>query len=93
MRKRLDTINERPVLSYGFLTDKFTRPLLISNGIRLLRKDVKNLNDKDTLNEMLTFIKTSSGRIEAASGCHDDLVMALLIALYVREDYIEKEEM
>ncbi len=92
MRKRLDTINEKPVFSYGFLTDKFTRPLLISNGIRLLRKDVSFLNDKDTLNEMLTFIKTSSGRIEAANGCHDDLVMSLLIALYVREDYIEKEE-
>ncbi len=92
MRKRLDTITQKPVLSYGFITDKFTRPLIIANGIRLLRKSVSGINDKDTLNEMLNFIKNEQGRIEAAKGVHDDLVMALLIALYVREDYIEREE-
>jgi len=43
------------------------------------------LKDSDTLTEMLTFVRNSSGRAEAKAGAHDDLVMALAIAHRIRE--------
>ena len=42
------------------------------------------INDKETLEEMLTFVRNEKGRPEAQDGAHDDLVMALAIAYYIR---------
>ena len=33
---------------------------------------------------MLVFVRNEKGRPEAQEGCHDDLVMALAIAYYIR---------
>ena len=43
---------------------------------------------------MLSFVKNSHGRAEAEYGTHDDLVMALAIAVYVlpEAEQAEKEE-
>ena len=35
--------------------------------------------DKLTLKELLTFVKNEKGRPEAQQGCHDDLVMGLVV--------------
>lgn len=43
------------------------------------------INDKTTLREMLSFIVTESGKMEAESGTHDDCVMSLAIANHVHE--------
>ena len=45
-------------------------------------------NDKETLEEMLKFIKNmdKKGRPEAEAGYHDDLVMALAISFYIRTE-------
>lgn len=40
--------------------------------------------DYDTLGEMLTFIYNEHRRPEAMQGEHDDLIMALAIAHYIR---------
>ena len=45
---------------------------------------ILNFNDKETLEEMLVFVRNEKGRPEAQEGCHDDLVMALAIAYYIR---------
>ena len=53
------------------------------------------IEDKDTLEEMLTFIKNEKGRPEAQQGYHDDLIMGLAIAFYIRTQQsmqLEKEE-
>ena len=44
---------------------------------------------------MLTFVRNEKGRAEAKNGAHDDLVMAVAIAYYIRTQQtteIEKEE-
>ena len=66
------------------------KPLLIEAGpgsgkTRVIIERVKFLiNDKETLEEMLVFVRNEKGRPEAQEGCHDDLVMALAIAFYIR---------
>jgi hypothetical protein len=52
--------------------------------VRIVRESVDLINDPDTLKEMLTFIKNERGRPEAQQGEHDDHVMALAIAYYIR---------
>ena len=49
-----------------------------------MREHPEWLNDRDTLNEMLTFVRNENGRPEAQEGAHDDCVMSLAIAYYVK---------
>jgi hypothetical protein len=44
--------------------------------------DELEIHDKVTLREMLTYIETETGGMEAEAGCHDDCVMSLAIANY-----------
>ena len=50
----------------------------------IVNDHIELINDKETLEEMLVFIRNEKGRPEAQEGCHDDLVMALAIAYYIR---------
>jgi len=70
--------------AFGFRTDRITRPVIISELIRVLRENIRLVNDEDTLLEMLTFVRNEKLRPEAEPGAHDDCVMALAIAHYVR---------
>ena len=50
------------------------------------------INDKDTLEELLTIIRNEKGRVEAPEGGHDDQMMGLAIAHEVREQVVFIEE-
>ena len=50
------------------------------------------INDKDTLEEMLTIVKNEQGRIEAPEGGHDDQMMGLAIAHEIREQVVFSAE-
>ena len=69
---------------YGFMTSASTRPLIISHLVKVMRENLHLETDRETLKELSTFIKYSSGRSAAASGSHDDLVMASAIAHFLR---------
>ncbi len=70
--------------SFGFRTDQVNRPVIISDLKRLMDIHMELINDEDTLLEMLTFIRNEKMRPEAEPGAHDDCIMALAIAYYVR---------
>ena len=70
--------------AFGFRTDRLTRPVIISELIRLMRDNLHLINDEDTLLEMLTFVRNEDLRPEAEPGAHDDCIMALAIAYYIR---------
>lgn len=70
--------------AFGFRTDRLTRPVIISELIRIIRDNIHLINDEDTLLEMLTFVRNDKLRPEAEEGAHDDCVMALAIAFYAR---------
>ena len=52
--------------------------------VPITAENVKVLQDEDTINECLTFVKNENGKPEAIAGKHDDLVMALAIAHEIR---------
>lgn len=73
------------VENLGFKTTSITRPLIINNLKTAFRENPKIEVSKEILLEMLSFVKNKSGRPEAVSGKHDDLVMARAIAQFLRE--------
>ena len=89
VRKREDTFTGKTVNAYGFKTTAKTRPLLIAELVTLVRDNVDLINDRATLEELLTFVRNEKGKPEAMNGSHDDLVISLGIAHYIRpqQDY------
>ena len=84
VREREDNYTGKPVKAYGFKTTGITRPLILAQLQAIVNDHVELINDKDTLEEMLTFVRNEKGKPEAQLGAHDDLVMALAIAYYIR---------
>lgn len=84
IREKADTYVNRYNKSFGFKTTPVTRPLILGQLQEIVIEEIDNINDIDTLREMLTFIKNKVGRPEAEVGFHDDLVMALAIVYYIR---------
>ena len=78
--------------SYGFRTTSITRSVIIAELVKIVREHVELINDKLTLEEMLTFVRNEKGRPEAQEGAHDDLVMGLAIAYYARDQVVYYEE-
>lgn len=92
IREREDKYSGIIEKSYGFRTTTVTRPVIISNLIKIVRENIRLINDVDTLKEMLMFVRNEKGRAEAQEGEHDDLVMGLAIAYRVREQVVFMEE-
>lgn len=85
MREVEDSITNKVTLKYGFNTNKMTRPVIIAELIQIVRESCHLINDRTTLEEMLTFVRNDKGRPEAEEGAHDDCIMALAIAYYIRD--------
>lgn len=84
IRQSVDNFTGRSTSSYGFRTDAVTRPVIISELVRLVREAPRGFVDEETAEEMLTFCRNEKLRPEAERGCHDDCVMALAIACFIR---------
>ena len=82
-RKTIDNFTHKPVQKFGFHTNLNTRETIISNLVEVCT-DIHLVNDKATLEEMLTFVRSESWKPEAEEGAHDDCVMSLAIAHYIR---------
>lgn len=76
--------------SFGFETTSLTRPVLVARLVEFARDCLHLIHDRDTLTEMLSFIRNEAGRAEAEQGEHDDLVMAYGIALMARASRQQK---
>lgn len=86
VREVYDDATHHIQLKYGFQTNSKTRPVLISNLQRIVRENVHLINDKATLEEMLTFVRNpDTMKPEAEEGAHDDTIMALGIACLARD--------
>lgn len=85
VRESVDDYTHKVKHSFGFLTTAKTRPVIISELIKAVRDDVSILNDETTMQEMLTFVRNEETlKPEAEAGAHDDCVMSLAIAHYIR---------
>ena len=84
MRETEDSYTHRLQRRYGFKTTATTRPVAIAGLIQAVRENVDLLCDAVTLREMLVFVRDERGRPQAMEREHDDCVMALAIAQYIR---------
>lgn len=93
IREIEDNIAEKVVDKYGFITNKATRPIILSILKEVFRDNIKWINDIDILREALVFIRNDKGRPEAQIGEHDDLIMGLAITYYIRtqQDFMAVE--
>jgi hypothetical protein len=78
-------IADRESLSIGFQTNVASKPLIIDKLRGFVREQQIEIYDQTTLSEMLSFVVTESGKMEAEQGCYDDTVMALAIACHIHE--------
>lgn len=92
VRETFDNYTHKTRKSFGFETTSKTRPVIISNLITWARENIDSINDKVTLEEMLTFVRNEDFRPEAEEGAHDDCVMALAIAHYIRPQQKYQDE-
>lgn len=83
-REREDTYTRQMVKSYGFRTDRHTRPRAIANLVEIFSLHPEWFADRELLGEMLSFCYNEDHRPEALAGKHDDLVMAAAITYAIR---------
>lgn len=88
VREKIDEYTGKTEKRFGFKTTSITRPTILSSLIEIVREHVDLLNDKDTLEELLTIIRNEKGRIEAPEGGHDDQMMGLAIAYEIRSQVV-----
>ena len=72
----------------GFTTSMKTRPLIIAKLEEFIRNKLIKIYSSRTINEMKTFI-WKNGKPQAMKGYHDDLIMALAIACWVRDTALQ----
>ena len=95
VRESVDDYTHALRRSFGFRTDAKTRPVILALLIKAVREDPMLLNDATTIGEMLTFVRDEKTlRPQAEAGAHDDTVMALAIAHFIRpqQSYLAKEK-
>lgn len=86
VREQEDTFAGSIRKAFGFQTNARTRPVIIAGLVEAMRDSVSTVNHRETLEEMLTFVRNEAKKLrpEAEEGAHDDCVMALAIAWYIR---------
>lgn len=84
-REAQDTYTGKTEKRFGFKTTSLTRPTAISRLIEIVREHCDTINDRETLEELLTIVRNEKGRIEAPEGGHDDDMMGLAIAHQIRD--------
>ena len=87
-REAQDTYTGKTEKRFGFKTTSLTRPTIISKLIEIVREHCDTINDKQTLEELLTIVRNEKGRIEAPEGGHDDMMMGLAIAHHIRDQVV-----
>ena len=88
VREKIDSITKKIEKKFGFRTTQITRPTIISRLIAIVRDHSDTINDRETLEELLTIVKNEVGRIEAPEGGHDDEMMGLAIAHEIRDQVV-----
>ena len=84
VRDRVDSFTGKPMDAFGFQTTAKTRPLAVDGLRDVAAHEIGLITDYETLGEMLTFVYDERRRPQAEEGAHDDCVMALAIAWYIR---------
>ncbi len=89
--KRVDALTGQPRVDYGFRTDHASKRVAVEAEQRLLREHVEVCPSAEILEEARAFLELGHGRMGAAPGGHDDLVIAWVISAYLAAVYAVSE--
>tara|TARA_R110001592_G_scaffold167052_1_gene402378 strand:- start:8237 stop:9808 length:1572 start_codon:yes stop_codon:yes gene_type:complete len=82
---QVDKLTDRETIKLGFTTTSKTKPLIIDQLRAAMRESDVELNDKTTIKEMMAYIVTESGAMQAEAGAFDDTIISLALANHVHE--------
>lgn len=88
-----EDIREGLPRKYGFHTNVSTKPMIISNLIKVVRESMYIERDARCLNEMLVYERKQNGAFGAIQGEHDDLLMTRAIGLHICFNDMERPRM
>lgn len=87
-RTTLDKTTDTEKQQLGWWSSEKSKALAIDNLARLIRERQIGTKSKRFIQECLTYVRDDKGATNAQQGCHDDIVMASAIILYVLPQYV-----
>jgi hypothetical protein len=81
IRETIGRLDDKLKPELGWVTNMQTKPLMVADGVRAIRDKHIMLHDERTLFELFSYQYDESGHTNAATGSHDDRVVALMIAI------------
>lgn len=82
-RTDADKIVEGKATRWGFHVNRFTKPMIIAEAVRVIREKAYTERENDACDEYLQYEKKPNGSFGAVLGYHDDRLMARCIGLYI----------
>lgn len=80
--RTMDERSIRATRKLGFKTSVKSKPVLVDFLKQLIREKEIDVHSPVVIDELMTFVNMPNGRQAAASGSHDDCVMALALAAW-----------
>ena len=77
----------------GFLVTAKNRETILAEMEEAIRTNLVKINSERTCSELMTFIITETGRVEAEKNHHDDLIMSLALAVHAYKRILENTPM
>jgi hypothetical protein len=87
-RTEPDKVRQGLPIRYGFQTNMNTKPMVIDTLNGALREEAYIERDRRACDEMDTYEVKENGTYGAVEGCHDDIVMATAIGLWICFNYM-----
>lgn len=85
---KIDQRSDHRTKRIGWWTDTKTKPLMVGEFAKAVREESIDIFCRELLEEMATYILGDDGSTNAEVGCHDDRVIAAMIALQVRKKHL-----
>lgn len=82
-RQSPEDIRDGKPRKYGFHTNVSTKPMVISNLVKVVREGLYIERDLACVDEYLTYERRANGSFGAISGKHDDMLMTRAIGLHI----------
>ena len=80
--RTMDERSIRATRKLGFKTSVKSKPILVDHLKQLIRENEIRVHSPVVIDELMTFVNLPNGKQAAASGSHDDCVMALGLAAW-----------
>ena len=88
-KRQLNNVNNRNSQEYGWKTTRTSKPLMIDDLSSALRNNELQINDRNTVGELRTYVRNDRGSMSGSP--YDDRVMALALANQMRKYAYEPE--